>query len=212
MKPARRLVLLDVDSTLIDQEVIDLLAKKAEKGKEVAAVTKRAMEGEIDFEDSLRERVALLKGLPTEALLKVQEEISFTRGAKELISELLKLDHVPALVSGGFIEVISPLAKDLQIKHFRANNLEASNGYLTGKLIGGIIDRAAKARALVDFAKIEGISLENTLAVGDGANDIDMVMAAGIGIAFCAKDSLRSVADEIIDKRDLREVLKIIRS
>jgi phosphoserine phosphatase len=158
MRWAKKLVLMDVDSTLISQEVIELLGAKAGVQVEVKAITDRAMTGEIDFEASLRERVALLKGLPESVIDEVRNEISLTPGAKTLVSTLQKLGHTVAVVSGGFINVIEPLLQSLHIEHFRANTLEVKNGVLTGQLDGPVIDRAAKATALRDFAKIEHVT------------------------------------------------------
>ena len=167
MRWAKKLVVMDVDSTLIQQEVIELLAAKAGVGDQVIAITDSAMRGEIDFAESLIARVALLKGLPESVIEEVRKEITLTPGARTLVQTLHKLGHSVALVSGGFTEVIEPIAKDLQIAHVRANSLEVVDGALTGKVKGAIIDRAAKATALRDFAAIEGVTLEQTIAIGD---------------------------------------------
>lgn len=206
----RKLVLFDVDSTLINEEVIELLAKAAGVLPEVKQITDAAMSGQIDFEESLRKRVALLHGLPSSIIENVRREITLTNGAKELISEILSAGHVPAVVSGGFTSVIEPLLIDLKIDHYRANTLGIRNGELTGEVVGKVVDRNAKAIALQDFASLEGIEIQNTIAIGDGANDIDMVAAAGLGIAFCAKDALVKVADISITRRDLREVIQYL--
>ena len=191
----KRLVLLDVDSTLIQEEVIELLANKAGAGAEVARITAAAMSGQIEFAEALDARVKLLTGLPETVLEEVRQEITLTAGARELISALQKLGHQVGIVSGGFIDVIEPLAKELNIDFIRANKLEIIEGKLTGRLEGSVIDRAGKAQALRDFAKILDVEIAETVAIGDGANDIDMLKIAGIGIAFNAKPILQSVAD-----------------
>ena len=191
----KRLVLLDVDSTLIQEEVIELLANKAGAGAEVARITAAAMSGQIEFAAALDARVKLLTGLPETVLEEVRQEITLTAGARELIAALQKLGHQVGIVSGGFIDVIEPLAKELNIDFIRANKLEIIEGKLTGRLEGSVIDRAGKAQALRDFAKISDVEIAETVAIGDGANDIDMLKIAGIGIAFNAKPILQSVAD-----------------
>jgi phosphoserine phosphatase len=207
---ARKLVQLDVDSTLIQQEVIELLAAKAGVADEVIAITDMAMRGELDFEQSLRARVALLKGLPVSAISEVQQQILLTPGARTLISTLHKLGHTVAVVSGGFIDVIAPLLKELNIKHFKANTLGVANGVLTGEVTGPVIDRAAKAAALREFAALESISMEQTIAIGDGANDLDMIAAAGLGIAFNAKPAVRAAADSSLSQPYLDSVLYLL--
>ena len=210
MRWAKKLILMDVDSTLIAQEVIDLLAAKAGAGDRVKEITESAMRGEIDFEKSLRERVALLKGLPQSVMEEVRAEITLTPGARTLIRTLKRLGHTVAVVSGGFIEVIEPILIDLGITLYRANSLEIHNGILTGGLIGAIIDRPAKAQALVDFALKEGVGLEQTIAIGDGANDLDMITAAGLGIAFNAKPAVRAAADSAVSQPYLDSVLYLM--
>ena len=207
---ARKLVQLDVDSTLIQQEVIELLAAKAGVADEVIAITDKAMRGELDFEQSLRARVALLKGLPVSAISEVQQQILLTPGARTLISTLHKLGHTVAVVSGGFIDVIAPLLKELNIKHFKANTLGVENGVLTGEVTGPVIDRAAKAAALHEFAALESISMEQTIAIGDGANDLDMIAAAGLGIAFNAKPAVKAAADSSLSQPYLDSVLYLL--
>ena len=207
---ARKLVQLDVDSTLIQQEVIELLAAKAGVADEVIAITDKAMRGELDFEQSLRARVALLKGLPVSAISEVQQQILLTPGARILISTLHKLGHTVAVVSGGFIDVIAPLLKELNIKHFKANTLGVENGVLTGEVTGPVIDRAAKAAALHEFAALESISMEETIAIGDGANDLDMIAAAGLGIAFNAKPAVKAAADSSLSQPYLDSVLYLL--
>lgn len=210
MRWAKKLVVMDVDSTLIQQEVIELLGAKAGKGAEIIAITESAMRGELDFAESLRARVALLNGLPESVLTEVQSEITLTQGARTLIGTLHKLGHHIALVSGGFEPVIAPIMKDLGISHMRANNLEIVDGKLTGKLIGPIIDRAGKAQALRDFASIHKIELEQTIAIGDGANDLDMIALAGMGIAFNAKPAVKAAADSSVSAPYLDSVLYLL--
>ena len=210
MRWAKKLVLMDVDSTLIAQEVIELLGAKAGVQTQVKEITDRAMAGEIDFEASLRERVALLKGLPESVIDEVRNEISLTPGAKTLVSTLQKLGHTVAVVSGGFINVIEPLLASLNIVLFRANTLEIVDGILTGKVQGPVIDRAAKATALKEFAKQEGVELEQTVAIGDGANDLDMIALAGLGIAFNAKPAVRAAADSALSAPYLDSVLYLL--
>jgi len=210
MRWAKKLVVMDVDSTLIQQEVIELLAAKAGVGDQVIAITDSAMRGEIDFAESLIARVALLKGLPESVIEEVRKEITLTPGARTLVQTLHKLGHSVALVSGGFTEVIDPIAKDLQITHVRANSLEVVDGALTGKVQGAIIDRAAKATALRDFAAIEGVTLEQTIAIGDGANDLDMISIAGLGIAFNAKPAVKAAADSSVSAPYLDSVLYLL--
>ena len=207
---ARKLVQLDVDSTLIQQEVIELLAARAGVGSEVISITEQAMRGEIDFEKSLRARVALLKGLPVSAISEVQKQILLTPGAKTLVSTLHTLGHTVAVVSGGFIDVIAPLLKELDIKYFKANSLGIENGVLTGEVIGPVIDRAAKAAALREFAVAQSISMDQTIAIGDGANDLDMIAAAGLGIAFNAKPAVKAAADSSISQPYLDSVLYLL--
>ena len=210
MRWARKLVVMDVDSTLIQQEVIELLGAKAGKGAEIIAITESAMRGELDFAESLRARVALLSGLPESVLTQVQSEITLTPGARTLIRTLHKLGHHVALVSGGFEPVIAPLMSELGIEHMRANNLEIIDGSLTGKLIGPIIDRAGKAEALREFAAMHSIELEQTIAIGDGANDLDMITLAGMGIAFNAKPAVKAAADSSVSAPYLDSVLYLL--
>jgi phosphoserine phosphatase len=206
----KRLVQLDVDSTFIRQEAIELLAAKAGVLEQVAAITSSAMRGEIDFEESLRARVALLKGLPSSAIDQVREEITLTDGAAELVEALHAEGHSVALVSGGFLNIIEPMIKSLSIRYYRANELEIRDGVLTGGLIGSIVDRAGKATALREFAKLSAVSLENTVAIGDGANDLDMMAIAGLSIAFNAKPVVAQAADLSINEPSLKSVLHLI--
>lgn len=210
MRWAKKLVVMDVDSTLIQQEVIELLGAKAGREGEIREITERAMKGELDFEASLRARVKLLAGLPESVLADVRSEIALTPGARTLVSTLKKLGHSVAVVSGGFTAVIEPLLRELEITHYRANTLEVKDGLLTGEVLGEIIDRAAKATALRDFAAIEEVTLEQTIAIGDGANDLDMIAAAGLGIAFNAKPAVKAAADSSLTAPYLDSVLYLL--
>ena len=206
----KRLVQLDVDSTFIQQEAIELLAAKAGVLEQVAAITASAMRGELDFEQSLRARVGLLKGLPESAIAEVQMEISLTDGAQNLVETLHGKGHSVSLVSGGFIDIIEPMIKAMSIKYYKANKLEIVEGVLTGGLIGQVVDRAAKAEALREFAEASAVSIENTVAIGDGANDLDMMAAAGLSIAFNAKPIVVEAADLAINEPSLRSVLALV--
>ena len=206
----KRLVQLDVDSTFIQQEAIELLAAKANVLAQVSAITDSAMRGELDFEQSLRARVLLLKGLPESLIVQVQKEISLTDGAEELVNTLHAKGHSVALVSGGFIDIIAPMIQNLSIKYYKANKLEIVDGVLTGGLIGPIIDRSAKAVALKEFATASGVAIEHTVAIGDGANDLDMMATAGLSIAFNAKPVVIEAADLAINEPSLRSVIDLI--
>ena len=210
LRSAKRLVMLDMDSTLIVQEVIDLLAAKAGVAEEVSAITKKAMAGEMDFAQSLEARVSLLAGLNESMLSEVRNEITLTQGAEKLIQTLHLKGHKVGVVSGGFIDVIEPILKELKIDFYRANKLQILNGELTGKLEGEIIDRAAKLKALVEFAKNEGVQMSQTVAIGDGANDLDMIESAGLGIAFNAKPKVAAAAATTISGSDLSAVLLLM--
>lgn len=193
------LLVSDVDSTFLTQEVIELLADHAGTRAEVQDVTERAMRGEIDFEPSLRARVATLAGLPVEVLARVRGALVPTDGALELFARARAAGWVTALVSGGFHELIDPLATEAGIDHVLAQRLEIADERLTGRVAGPIVDRAAKAAALRELAAHHGIDRARTVAIGDGANDIDLLRAAGTGIAFRAKPALREVADVLLD-------------
>ena len=194
---------MDVDSTLITQEVVELLAEHAGSRAEVAAITERAMRGELDFTESLRARVATLAGLPVSVFEAVLAEVVVTPGAVELLAELGRRGWPVGLVSGGFVEVVGPLADRLGIPRYRANALEVSRGALTGRVAGEVVDRAVKARTLREFAADAGVPLERTVAIGDGANDLDMLATAGFGIAFNAKPVVCAHADaEVRDRLD----------
>ena len=206
----KRLVQLDVDSTFIQQEAIELLAAKAGVLEQVSVITASAMRGELDFEQSLRARVALLKGLPASVIAEVQMEISLTDGAQNLVETLHDKGHSVSLVSGGFIDIIEPMIKTMSIKYYKANKLEIVEGILTGGLIGPVVDRAAKAEALREFAVASEVSMDNTVAIGDGANDLDMMAAAGLSIAFNAKPVVVEAADLAINEPSLRSVISLI--
>ena len=194
----RKFLIMDVDSTLIQQEVIELLAAYAGKREEVTAVTEAAMRGELDFAQSLHARVAVLAGLPADVVDAVRAEVKLSLGAADLVAAFRAAGHVVAVVSGGFNQILQPIADELGLDYWIANELEIVDGALTGKVIGDVIDRAAKEKYLRAWAAREGIPLEHTIAVGDGANDLDMLSAAGIGVAFNAKPAVRAVADAAI--------------
>lgn len=204
---AQRLVVLDVDSTLIQNEMIDLLADQAGVGEQCAAITESAMAGELDFEESLRERVNLLAGQPEEIIERAYERLELTEGAETFVRTLKHLGLKVAVVSGGFTSFTNRLSKDLNLDYAKANTLEIRRGVLTGKVTGPVVDRAAKAEYLRKLADREGISLEQVVAVGDGANDLDMLATAGLGVAFCAKQVVREVADTTLSTPHLDAVL-----
>lgn len=210
IRRSKRLICFDCDSTLITGEVIEMLAAHAGKEAEVAAVTERAMQGELDFEQSLRERVRTLAGLDERIIAKVAADITLTPGARTTISTLKRLGYKTAVVSGGFIQVLEGLAAELELDYVRANTLEIVDGKLTGKVLGRVVDRAAKAEFLAEFAADSGLAMHQTVAVGDGANDIDMISAAGLGIAFNAKPALRAIADTAVTSPFLDEVLHML--
>ena len=207
---ALRLIVMDVDSTLIQDEVIDLLAERAGCAAEVAKVTAAAMAGELDFTASLRERVSLLAGLPESVLAEVRAGLRLTAGARTLIGTLSGLGYKSGIVSGGFVQVIEPLAAELGIDYVAANELEISGGKLTGRLAGPVVDRSGKADALRRFAAEAGVSLSQTVAVGDGANDLDMIAAAGLGVAFNAKPVVRDAADTSLSVPYLDAILYLL--
>ena len=209
-RKSKRIVMLDMDSTLIEQEVINLLGQSAGQSNEIAQITEKAMAGDLDFKSALIKRVALLKGLDQESLHRVRDQITLTKGAKKLIEELHHQGHKVGVVSGGFIEVIEPILKSLKVDFYRANKLKIEKGVLTGDIDGPIIDSYAKRIALEDFATQEGISLEQTVAIGDGANDLEMIKAAGLGIAFNAKPKVAAAADTTISNQDLSTVLLLM--
>lgn len=206
-QPARYLVVLDVDSTFVTAEQIDLLADRAGSGAQVAAITERAMRGELDFAASLTERVATLDGLEVGVLDQVRAQMELSPGAAELVAALHQRDWPVALVSGGFHEIVDPIAAAQGITRVRANRLEVVDGRLTGRLSGPIVDRAAKEHWLRWFAAEEQIPMARTVAIGDGANDLDMLGAAGLGVAFYAKAVVASQADLAIETGGLEQVL-----
>jgi phosphoserine phosphatase len=211
MSTPKRLVQFDVDSTFIQQEAIELLAAKAGVLEQVSKVTESAMRGELDFAQSLIARVSLLKDLPESVISEVQQEILLTDGAAELVQELHAKGHFISLVSGGFINIIKPLIDQLKIDFFKANTLEIVDGRLTGRVTGVIIDRAGKADALREFAKKCGVKIEDTVAIGDGANDLDMMATAGMSIAFNAKPIVAAQAQFVINEPSLRGVSQLIK-
>jgi phosphoserine phosphatase len=207
---ALRLVVMDVDNTLVQDEVIDLLAAHAGCAEQVAKLTRAAMQGELDFAASLRERVALLAGLDRRVLDEVRHELRLAPGARTLIRTLRRLGYRCGIVSGGFAEVIEPLAAELGIDYVAANTLEISGGMLTGRVSGRIIDRAGKADALRRFAAQAGVPISQAVAVGDGANDLDMIAAAGLGIAFNAKQVVKDAADAAVSVPYLDSILYLL--
>ncbi|WP_222272937.1 phosphoserine phosphatase SerB [Modestobacter marinus] len=207
---SKRLIVLDVDSTLVRGEVIDELAARAGRAAEVARITAAAMNGELDFEQSLRARVAVLEGLPVGVLDEVREHLVLTPGARTLIRTLQRLGFRCGIVSGGFTQITDQLADALGLDFAAANTLEVVDGKLTGGLVGEVVDRAGKARALARFAAEHGIPLEQTVAVGDGANDLDMLNAAGLGIAFNAKPVVREQAHAALNQPYLDAVLQVL--
>ncbi|KAB8288940.1 phosphoserine phosphatase [Bifidobacterium ramosum] len=205
------LLVMDVDSTLIDEEVIDQLGEAAGCGDEIAAVTERAMRGELEFCDALRARVALLRGLPVSVFDTVHDGLHFTNGALKLIDTLHEHGWKVGVVSGGFHEVVDRLAEDAHIDFWLANRLEVADGVLTGQVVGDIVCKTVKLHALQAWSKRIGVPMSQTVAVGDGANDIPMIQAAGLGIAFCAKPKTQLAAHHAINERDLTRVLPLIR-
>jgi phosphoserine phosphatase len=204
------LVIFDVDSTLIEDEVIELLAECAGKRVEVAEVTERAMRGELDFAQSLRERVAKLEGLPASVIEQTYDRIRVTKGAAELIEAIHAKGGKAAAVSGGFRQLLEPLASRLKLDFWRANLLEIKDGALTGKVDGEIVDRKAKAQALKSWAAELGLPLSKTIAVGDGANDLGMMQIAGLSVAFNAKPKVRDEAQLVISSNSLEELVAVI--
>ncbi|MCU1590521.1 MAG: phosphoserine phosphatase [Frankiales bacterium] len=207
---ARRLVVMDVDSTLVQGEVIEMLAAEAGCEAEVARVTAAAMAGELDFETSLRSRVALLAGLPVDAVDRVRAAVRLTPGARTLVRTLKRLGYAVGIVSGGFTAVTDDLVAELGLDHALANVLEVREGRLTGSVVGAVVDRGAKAAALRRFADLEGLTTAQTVAIGDGANDLDMLAAAGLGIAFNAKPVVRDAADAALSVPFLDAVLFLL--
>ena len=210
MKTVKGLLVMDVDSTLIMEEGIDLLGEEAGVGAQVAAITERAMRGELDFEAALRERVALLKGLPEDIFTRIAERIHFTPGAEELVDELHKRGYKVGLVSGGFHETVDRLAEQLGIDYVKANRLEIEQGLLTGQVLGEIVTKDTKLAMLKAWAAENMLELNQTIAMGDGANDLPMIQAAGIGIAFMAKPIVREQAPYQIQECNLYRVIDLL--
>ncbi|CYU61228.1 phosphoserine phosphatase SerB [Streptococcus suis] len=206
------LLVMDVDSTLILEEGIDLLGEEAGLGAQVAAITERAMRGELDFEEALRERVALLKGLPVSVFDRIIQKIHFTPGAVELVSELKTRGYKVAVVSGGFHETVDRLAAQLELDYVRANRLEVVDGVLTGQVLGEIVTKDTKKACLEEWAAENGLSLSQTIAMGDGANDLPMIQRAGIGVAFCAKPIVQEQAPYQINEKNLYKLIEILDS
>ena len=210
MTQVKGLCIMDVDGTLIAEEVIDLLGREAGCEEEISQITSQAMRGELDFERSLRERVALLKGLPISVFDRVFKSIHLSKNAQEFISVLKKKGILVGLVSGGFSPIVERLAKSLGIFYFSANQLEVKDGFLTGRLVGEIVTGQVKKATLEKWRKELGLSKERTIAIGDGANDLLMLKSAGRGIAFFAKEVVKSEIVCHIDTRDFLEVLPLI--
>ncbi len=210
MPAPRFLVVLDADSTLIRNEVIELIADEAGRGPEVAAATEAAMRGEVDFAESLRSRVLALRGVPVSSFARVLSRIEPTPGVRELIGAVHERGGIVAVVSGGFHEILDTVAPDLGVDVWRANRLVAEGEVLSGVVDGEIVDAAGKATALREWAGQHGIALNNTIAIGDGANDLQMMATAGLGLAFNAKPAVRAKADLVIERVDLREVIPLL--
>ncbi len=207
---SRKLIIFDVDSTLIQEEVIDLLAARANVSEEVSTITAASMRGEIDFTSSLTKRVSLLTGLSADDLTTVRSEIHLSDGATNLIKFLQSQGHIVAAVSGGFVDVLEPLMAKIGITNYHANKLEIIDGKLTGKIIGAIVDSKTKSETLVKFANQFKIPITETVAIGDGANDMEMLQSAGVGIAYNAKPKLKEIADIVLDIPNLDAVIYLL--
>ena len=210
MSQVKGLCVMDVDGTVILEEVIDLLGREAGFEEEISQITSQAMRGELDFESSLRKRVSLLEGLPVSVFEKVFNSIHLTPNAQEFISILQKNGILVGLVSGGFSPIVERLANSLGITYFSANQLEVKDGLLTGKLVGAIISPELKQATLEKWREKLKLPRERTVAIGDGANDLLMLKSSGLGIAFCAKEVLKQEIPHHVDKRDFLEVLPLI--
>lgn len=208
--PARFLVVLDADSTLIRNEVIELIADEAGRGPEVAAATEAAMRGEVDFATSLRSRVSALEGVPVSAFARVLARVEPTPGVRELVAAVHDRGGVVGVVSGGFHEILDTVAPSLDVDVWRANRLATADGRLSGRVDGDIVDASAKAAALREWAAERGVARHRTIAVGDGANDLLMMAEAGLGVAFNAKPAVRAQADVVAGAVDLREVIPLL--
>jgi phosphoserine phosphatase len=206
----RFLVVFDVDSTLINEEAIELLAEHSGNRERVAEITERSMRGEIDFTTSLVERVATLKGLPVSVLEETSKSLNPTVGAKALIGEIHARGGKVAAVSGGFIQLLDGLRQGLSLDYAMANTLGVQDGLLTGEVVGELINREAKAKYLESWASENGLELSQTIAIGDGANDLGMMAKAGLSVAFCAKPVVRESADVVIDERDLSKAIELL--
>jgi len=206
-----RLILFDVDSTLIKEEVIDLLANKSGHGNEVARITASAMRGEIEFTQALSERISLLEGLPESVFDEVLDQISFSDGFNDLYTYLRENDFLIGAISGGFHNVLDKLFASIELDFLRANVLEVLEGKLTGRLLSGPVDKVAKGRALKEFATAHNVALENTVAVGDGANDIEMIELAGLGVSYMGKEVLRAEADLHLEHPGLDALIEHLR-
>ncbi len=209
MSQVKGLCVMDVDGTLILEEVIDLLGREAGREEEISQITSRAMRGELDFESSLRKRVSLLAGLPVSVFEKVFNSIHLSANAQKFVSILEKNAILVGLVSGGFSPIVERLAKSLGITYFSANQLEVKDGFLTGELVGAIISPEVKQATLEKWRKELQLPRERTVAIGDGANDLLMLKSAGLGIAFCAKEVLKKEIPHHVDKRDFLEILPL---
>lgn len=210
MPDARFLVVFDADSTLLRNEVIELIADEAGRGAEVAAATEAAMRGEVDFATSLRSRVAELRGVALSAFDRVRARVEPTPGAAELVAAIHDRGGRAAVVSGGFHEILDVVAPALGIDQWRANRLAVQSGVLSGLVEGEIVDAAGKAAALREWAAASGVPLARTIAVGDGANDLQMMAVAGLGVAFNAKPAVRRRADLVVGPVDLRELIPLL--
>jgi phosphoserine phosphatase len=206
----KRLVVLDVDSTMIEQEVIELLAAKVGLREQVKEITDKAMSGEIDFRKALLMRVALLEGLSDAVLEEIQAEITVTDGVKELIDSVHLSGGLVGAISGGFLQILQPLALRLGLDFYLANELEISRGFLTGKISGEIVDASAKAKNMLKWAIEHDVDVSDTVAVGDGANDIPMLQAAGFAVAFRPKQILRQYADVVIEGNSLKPLVELL--
>ena len=206
----RFLVVFDVDSTLINEEAIELLAEHSGNRERVAEITERSMRGEIDFTTSLVERVATLRGLPVSVLEETSKSLTPTFGAKALIGEIHARGGKVAAVSGGFIQLLDGLRQGLSLDYAMANTLGVQDGLLTGEVVGELINREAKAKYIERWASENGLELSQTIAIGDGANDLGMMAKAGLSVAFCAKPVVRESADVVIDERDLSKVIELL--